>query len=123
MAITTDMCVIRLSRGERIGKDLKQALDPADIGSIASFAVPKNRPTELHYHDYDEYWYFTEGVTSVTLRTSDGVSKSYRIGPGDLVVTPKGVEHGHTPDDIVKGIQWVSVIQPEARQGHLHREL
>jgi mannose-6-phosphate isomerase-like protein (cupin superfamily) len=119
----TDIYVVRLNQGERLNEEIKQVLAPADMGSIGHFAVPKDRPTELHYHDYDEYWYFTEGGTTVTLRTPDGTSSSYRIGPGDLVVTPKGVEHGHIPDDVVKGIQWVSVIPPDARRGHLHRVL
>ena len=29
--------------------------------TIGVFAVSKENPTELHYHDFDEYWYFTEG--------------------------------------------------------------
>ena len=119
----TDMYVIRLGEGERLSENLRNQLASANMGSIASFSVSKDQPTELHFHDFDEYWYFTEGTTTVTLRTPDGTSKSYRIGPGDLVVAPKGVEHGHIPDGIVKGIQWVSVIEPEAREGHLHREL
>ena len=119
----TDIYVVRLSQGESVREEVKRVLDPADMGSIGHFAVSKDQPTELHYHDYDEHWYFTEGTTTVTLRTPDGASQSYQIGPGDLIVTPKGVEHGHVPDDVVKGIQWVSVIAPHARRGHLHRDL
>ncbi|MYC78572.1 cupin domain-containing protein [Candidatus Poribacteria bacterium] len=118
----TNLCVIHLSEGERIGDALGNVLDTPDMTTIGAFAVSKENPTELHYHDFDEYWYFTEGITTVTLRTPDGKSQSYRIGPGDLVVTPKGVEHGHTPDNVVQGVQWVSVIPPDARRGHLHRD-
>ena len=118
----TNLCVIRLSEGERIGDVLGKVLDTPDMTTIGAFAVSKENPTELHFHDFDEYWYFTEGMTTVTLRNADGQSESYRIGPGDFVVTPKGVEHGHTPDDVVKGVQWVSVIHPDARRGHLHRD-
>ena len=117
----TNLCVIHLDAGERIGETLEEALDTPDMTTIGAFTVSKDNPTELHYHDYDEYWYFTQGTTTVTLRTPDGKSTSYNIVPGVLVVTPKGVEHGHIPDDVVKGIQWVSVIHPEARTGHLHR--
>jgi mannose-6-phosphate isomerase-like protein (cupin superfamily) len=120
--MTTDMCIVRLNQGEKVSAEVERHLAPADMASIGAFAVSKESPTELHFHDYDEYWYFTEGTTTVTIRIPDGTSKSYRICPGDLVVTPKGVEHGHIPDDVVKGIQWVSVIPPEARRGHLHRE-
>ena len=71
----TDIYVVRLSDGERVGEAVKPLLDPVDMGSIGHFAVSKDQPTELHYHDYDEYWYFTEGTTTVTLRTSDGTSQ------------------------------------------------
>lgn len=117
----TNLCVIHLGDGERVSETLGDVLDTPDMTTIGPFTVSKERPTELHYHDFDEYWYFTEGTTTVTLRTADGQANSYRVGPGVLVVTPKGVEHGHIPDDVVKGVQWVSVIPPKARRGHLHR--
>ena len=118
----TRLCIIRLDEGERVEDALGAVLDTPDMTTMGPFTVSKEHPTELHYHDYDEYWYFTEGTTTVTLRTADGQCESYRVGTGDLVVTPKGVEHGHIPDDVVKGVQWVSVIHPEARREHLHRE-
>lgn len=117
----TDLCVIRLNDGERVSGTLRHVLDIPDMSTIGPFTVSKVHPTELHYHDFDEYWLFTEGMTTVTLRTANGQANSYRVGPGVLVVTPKGVEHGHIPDDVVKGVQWVSVIHPDARHGHLHR--
>lgn len=117
----THLCVIRLGKGERISEPLANVLDTPDMTTIGAFSVSKNNPTELHYHDFDEYWYFTEGATTVTLRTPDGQTESYRIGPGDMVVTPKGIEHGHIPDAVVKGVQWVSIIRPDARRGHLQR--
>ena len=85
----TNLCIIRLGEGERVGDTLGKVLDTPDMTTIGAFVVSKEHPTELHYHDFDEYWYFTEGITTVTLRTADGQSESYRIGPGDLVVTPK----------------------------------
>ena len=80
----TNLCVIRLSEGERIGDVLGKVLDTPDMTTIGAFAVSKENPTELHFHDFDEYWYFTEGMTTVTLRNADGQSESYRIGPGIL---------------------------------------
>lgn len=118
----TTLCVIRLNDGERVSDTLQNVLDTPDMTTIGSFVVSKDSPTELHYHDFDEYWLFTEGMTTVTLRTAAGKANSYRVEPGVLVVTPKGIEHGHIPDDIVKGMQWISVIPPDARRGHLHRE-
>ena len=114
-------CIIRLGEGEELGYAIQTVIDTPDMSTIEHFSVSKEHPTELHFHDFDEYWYFTEGTTTVTLRTADGHSESFRIGPGDLVITPKGIEHGHIPDDVVKGLQWVSVIRPDARRGHLQR--
>jgi mannose-6-phosphate isomerase-like protein (cupin superfamily) len=122
MNITTDDCVVRLTQGERISEKLAAVLDEVNIASLHAFAIPADRPTELHYHDFDEYWYFSDGTTTVTLRRPDGTSQNYAIGPGDLIVTPAGVEHGHVPDGPVKGLEWTSRIRPEARRGHLYRE-
>ena len=118
---TTDLCVIRLGKGERISAELAEVLDEVDIASIGSFSIPEDQPTELHYHDFDEYWLFTEGSTTVTLRLPDGTKQEYNIGAYDLIVTPSGVEHGHVPKGNVKGIQFVSKISPDARSGHLYR--
>ena len=118
---TTDLCVIRLGKGERISEELAGILNEIDIASIHSFAVPPDRPTELHYHEFDEYWLFTEGSTIVTLRLPDGTSKEYKIGPYDLIIKPKGVEHGHIPIETVKGFEFVSKIRQGAKHGHLYR--
>ena len=118
---TPDVCVIRLGKGERVSAELAEVLDEVNIASFHSFAVPPERPTELHYHDFDEYWLFTEGTTTVTLRLPDGTKKEYEIGPYDLIATPKGVDHGHIPKETVKGFEFVSKIRPGARQGHLQR--
>jgi len=121
VALTTDLCIIRLGKGERISAELAEILAEVDMASIGYFAVPPESPTELHYHDFDEYWLFTEGTTTVTLRLPDGTKKEYEIGPYDLIATPEGVEHGHIPKETVKGLQLVSKIRPGARQGHLYR--
>ncbi len=116
-----DFCVIRIGKGERLSKELVNILDPVDIGTLHHFVVLSDKPTELHYHDFDEYWYFTEGTTVVTLRLPDRTSKRYHIEPGILVVTPRGVEHGHTPCETVMGVEFVSKLRPGAKSGHLYR--
>ncbi len=121
MTLTTDMCVIRFSKGESISEELAEILDEVDLASMQFFAVPPERPTELHYHDFDEYWLFTEGSTIVTLRLSDGTKKDYEIGSYNMIATPKGVEHGHIPNETVKGFQFVSKVKANARNGHLYR--
>ena len=118
---TPDLCVIRLKKGARMSAELAEILDEVNIASIHAFEVPLERPTELHYHDFDEYWLFTGGTTKVTLRLPDGTTEEYEIGPGDLIATPKGVEHGHIPNETVKGFEFTSKISPGARGGHLQR--
>jgi len=118
---STDLCVIRLKKGERMSSELAEILDEVNIASIHAFEVPPEHPTELHYHDFDEYWLFTGGTTRVALRLPDGTAKEYEIGSGDLIATPKGVEHGHIPNETVKGFEFTSKIRPGAKGGHLQR--
>lgn len=122
MSISLDSLVVRLAKGETIPADVLARLDPLDFGSVCYYTIPVERPTELHYHDYDEHWLFTAGRTVVTLRLEDGTSQRYEVGEGDLIVTPKGVEHAHDPVTEVKGIQIAGVKAPSARSGHLYRE-
>jgi mannose-6-phosphate isomerase-like protein (cupin superfamily) len=96
-----DACVVRLGEGERISRVLEGILDEVDIASIHIYTLSPENPAGLHYHDFDEYWVFMEGATTVTLR-SGGETKQYQLGPGDLVATPKGVEHGHSPQTLTK---------------------
>jgi len=110
MNIDLDLCVIRLAKGERISPELAEVLDDIDITTIGFYEIPVERPTKLHYHQCDEYWLFTEGNTTVTLKSPDGVEKSYQIGPGVLIATPKGVWHGHTPSTTVKGFEFASAV-------------
>ena len=121
MKIDLEECVVKLATGERISPELAEALDPVNIAGIHSFRIPADRPTEMHYHDYDEYWLFTGGRTVVTLRLEDGSSQEFEVEPDTLIVTPRGVEHGHVPRTEVRGYEWNSVIRPEARKGHLQR--
>ena len=116
-----DRCVVRIRDGERIRGVLAEALDPVDPQSLHEYVLPANADVELHYHDFDEYWLFTEGTTTVTLRMPDGTRKEYEIGPYDLIATPEGVEHGHIPNETVRGLQFVSKIRPGARRGHIYR--
>ena len=121
MAIDLDKCVVRLNRHERISNELSAVLDPPDIAGIQWFRILPDRPTEMHYHDFDEYWLFTSGETVVTLRAEDGTVRKFEVSGGTLIVTPRGVEHGHTPRTEMEGYQWCSVLRPGARKGHLQR--
>jgi len=121
MVIDLDRCVVRLNRHGKISAELAKILDPADMAGIQWFRISPDRPTEKHYHDYDEYWLFTSGETVVTLRREDGTSNQFEVSGGTLIVTPRGVEHGHRPRTEMEGYQWCSVLRAGARKGHLQR--
>jgi len=119
--IALDACVVRLGQGERVSPELASKLGEIDVGSIHIFALPPDKPAGLHYHDFDEYWLFIEGNTTVSLRSEDGTTKQYQVGPEDLIATPKGVEHGHAPKTPTRYIQFSSKAGPGSRPGHLQR--
>ncbi len=116
-----DSCVVRLGEGKRISRELARVLDEVDIASLHIYTLSPENPASLHYHDFDEYWLFIEGSTTVTLRSGGGETKQYQLAPGDLVVTPKGVEHGHSPKILTRYVQFSSKIRPGSRPGHLQR--
>lgn len=121
MAFHIDMCVVRIRQGERVCEELSSMLDEVDMSSLHEYVLPANTPVEPHYHDFDEYWLFTEGAPTVTLRSEDGQTRVYRLGPGDLVATLRGVEHTLAADHVLKYFQFSSKKRPDARQGHLLR--
>jgi len=123
LKVTLDMCVIKLGEGERVSRELASVLDEVDVSSIHIYTLSPDKPAGLHYHDFDEYWLFIEGTTTVTLRLEDGTTKQFYVGHGDLIVTPRGVEHGHAPHILTKYIQFSSKIRPGARSGHLERKI
>ena len=121
--ISLDACVVRLGEGQRVSPELAGVLDEVNVSSIHIYTLPPENPAPLHYHDFDEYWLFVEGNTTVTLRSEGGEMKQFRLGPGDLVATPRGTEHGHAPQTPTRYIQFSSRIRPGSRSGHLQRDL
>ena len=73
---------------------------------------------ELHYHDADEIWFIVEGRARVV---SEG--QEYDVGPGDLLCTGMGDEHGtiEVHEDIL-GFFLEAELEGQKRKGHLHRE-
>ena len=82
------------------------------------FRVPKGGAVELHYHDADEIWFVVEGRARVV---SEG--QEYEIGPGDLLCTAMGDEHGtvEVHEDLL-GFFLEGELEGQKRSGHLHRE-
>lgn len=118
-----DLCVIRLRAGERMSEELAAMLDPVNIASMHEYVLPARADVELHYHDIDEYWLFTDGHPKVTLRLPDGTQKVYDLEPGDLVATLRGVEHTLYADHPLTYFQFSSKPAPGARTGHLTRTM
>jgi mannose-6-phosphate isomerase-like protein (cupin superfamily) len=121
MVTSPDFCIVRLRAGERMSKELAALLDPVDMASMHEYLLPARTPVELHYHDFDEYWLFTEGKPAVTLRLPDGTMRVYHLEPGDMVATLRGVEHTLFADHALRYFQFSSVRRPDARSGHLTR--
>ncbi|MBI4553082.1 MAG: hypothetical protein HY710_12530 [Candidatus Latescibacteria bacterium] len=122
MITNPDLCVIRLRARERISAELAALLDPVNIASMHEFVLPANADVELHYHDIDEYWLFTDGHPTVTLRLPDGTQKVYHLESSDLVATLRGVEHTLHADHPLTYFQFSSTPAPGARGGHLIRD-
>lgn len=89
-----------------------------DASAFGLFRVARGKQVELHYHDADEIWFIIEGRARVV---SEG--QEYEIGPGDLLCTGMGDEHGTLTihEDLV-GFFLESRLEGLKRPGHLHRE-
>jgi mannose-6-phosphate isomerase-like protein (cupin superfamily) len=115
------ICVVRLSRGERVSAELAALLNPVDPASFHEYRLPASTPVELHYHDFDEYWLFTVGNPLVTLRSPSGLTRQFHLGPGDMVTCVRGIEHTLWADHELVYFQYSSVRQGGEREGHLTR--
>ncbi|MCE9592189.1 MAG: hypothetical protein K8S99_16920 [Planctomycetes bacterium] len=115
------LCVVRTRRPERVGGLLAELLLPVDAATFHEYRLPANTDVELHYHDFDEYWWFTAGRPLVTLRTPGGVTRELQLGPGDMVACVRGVEHTLRADHELVYFQFSSVRRGGEREGHLTR--
>ena len=95
-----------------------QKPDWLSASAFGMFRVPKGKNVELHYHDADEIWFIVEGRARVV---SEGLE--YEVGPGDLLCTGMGDEHGtlEVHEDIF-AFFLESELEGQRRKGHLHRE-
>lgn len=115
------LCVVHIGNGERITGLLGELLNPVNLESFHEYRLPANTDVELHYHDYDEYWLFTAGNPTVTLRLPTGITKTVQLQPGDMVACVRGVEHTLWADHELVYFQFSSVLAGDERRGHLIR--
>ncbi|MBI2191463.1 MAG: hypothetical protein HYU36_05715 [Planctomycetes bacterium] len=115
------ICIVHARQGERISGRLAELLNPVDPKTFHEYRLPANSKVELHYHDMDEYWWFTSGRPLVTLRSPSGVMKNVQLEPGDMVACVRGIEHTLWADHELVYFQFCSVLRGGERQGHLLR--
>jgi mannose-6-phosphate isomerase-like protein (cupin superfamily) len=88
-----------------------------EIYEINMFRIGLGPEIELHYHDYHEYWMIYRGHGKAI---TEGAI--YEVGPGDVVATAAGYEHGmESPGVIVEGVTMETRPMGRGRVGHLHR--
>jgi mannose-6-phosphate isomerase-like protein (cupin superfamily) len=76
---------------------------------------PKTTKFDNHYHDCDEYWIVYQGRGTAM---SEG--KSYKVGPGDCIVTGMGHHHDFPlVDEPVLAVFFETTMQGRKRGGHL----
>lgn len=115
------ICVAALGNGERVDPELARLLNPVDPASFHEYRLPAGTPVVLHYHDVDEYWLFTSGHPTVTLRSPAGSTREVKLGPGDMVACLRGIEHTLCADHELVYFQFSSVPRGGERPGHLTR--
>ncbi len=115
------MFVVNHGAGEKLSDEVRAMLDPVEAFSFCE--LPKEKATELHFHDRDEHWQWASGSTVLTIRLPDGRSDQFEISSGWIVYCVRGVEHGHEPLEDWSCFECIGVSRPGARPGHLTREL
>ena len=113
------VCVVRIREGGRIEGALAEMLNPVDPATFHEFRLPANSDVELHYHDYDEYWWFTSGTPEITLRGPSGRIEQVILQPGDMVACVRGVAHTLLADHELVYFQFSSLREGDEREGHL----
>jgi len=116
------MCIVRTGNGERIDGELGEMLNPVDPKTFHQFRLPANTDVELHFHDMDEYWWFTSGQPVVTLRSPAGRVERVTLEPGDMVACVRGIAHTLWADHELVYYQYTSILDGNERGGHLTDE-
>ena len=116
------ICIVHHGKSQRIGGRLAELLNPVEPRSFHQYRLPARTDVELHYHEYDEYWWFVQGRPRVTLRGTTGVVKTFDLEPGDMVACVRGVEHTLWADHELVYYQYSSVLVGGESMGHLRRE-
>jgi mannose-6-phosphate isomerase-like protein (cupin superfamily) len=79
-------------------------------GQVAGYGA------EPHFHDNDEFWFFTSGGTGEAWL--DG--ERFEIGPNTIAYTPKGVVHRFQMFAPFANVGIRTRLEGQARKAHLH---
>lgn len=115
------LCIVHTQNMQCMSAELAALLNPVNPATFHQYRLPANVDVELHYHDVDEYWWFTEGHPKITLRSPSGMVKEFLLEPGDMVACVRGVEHTLWADHELVYYQFSSVPVGGERGGHLAR--
>ena len=90
-----------------------------DLSAWGLFSVPADAaPTDLHFHDCDEYWFITAGKALV--RCGD---EEQEMEPGDLLCARMGELHQTVKvlsQEPFCGVYVEGPLRGKKRRGHLH---
>jgi mannose-6-phosphate isomerase-like protein (cupin superfamily) len=114
-----DLCVVHTHNKQMIDRRLAALLEPVDPATFHQYVLPPRTPVELHYHEIDEYWWFTSGTPVVTLWTPASGLREYQLEPGDMVACLRGVAHTLWADHTVTYYQFSSVLPAGKRRDHM----
>ena len=72
--------------------------------------------TELHYHDFNEYWYVLQGTAKVVTE-----GQEHEVKVGGFIITMMGDEHSCNGSLDFKAMCIGGKLRGKKRHGHLHR--
>jgi mannose-6-phosphate isomerase-like protein (cupin superfamily) len=109
MAPDDEMVVVR-----RLSVDARPSW--SDVTSAGVFRVEPDGRFDRHFHDCDEYWLVFSGRARVLVG-----SRTYDVGPGDIVCTPTGTVHDVVGvSESLEAFWFEGATLPGGRVGHLH---
>jgi len=109
--------LIRTSQRERLDHGNRPDGCPASSAGLFVIRADGTARFDRHYHDMGEFWLIATGTGTVAVGEDH-----YRVGAGDIVYTPAGVEHDIIDVTTELRIFWLSSPVPTGGSGaHLHR--
>jgi mannose-6-phosphate isomerase-like protein (cupin superfamily) len=89
-----------------------------DINVCTVFQYRPDRDLEMHFHDYNEYWFIYRGNFEGAFE-----DLTHTFTPGEMLAIPAGAEHGtrRRLTGVIEGVGFSTSKIAQKRQGHLHR--